>query len=90
MLFWVLLGLSHEGAYTSRCQMPKFEQMKWESIIKEMAHKLVTIQNCLDLRRGTWMMRFVMEGMLEGVWEDVQFLLMVSMVPPFLSPIVLL
>ena len=23
-----LLGLSHEGAYTSRCQMPEFEQKK--------------------------------------------------------------
>ena len=22
----VLLGLLHEGAYTSRCQMPKYEQ----------------------------------------------------------------
>ena len=26
--FNVLFGLSHKGAYTSRCQMPEFEQIE--------------------------------------------------------------
>ena len=63
----MLLGLSHEGAYTNRCQMPKFEQFEVGFIKRVMVHILVTIQSCLDQwnKIGMWM--FVMEGMLE--WE---------------------
>ena len=47
-------------------------------------HREATIQNRLDLYLKKWMMRFAMEGMLEGEWEVVQLLSvkMVSMVPP--------
>ena len=64
----MLLGLSHEVAYTSRCQMPmSFNKYEVEFIIKMgMAHILVTIQSRLDLYHKKWMMRFMIEGMLEG------------------------
>ena len=57
-----------------------------------MVHKLATIQNHLDQYLGISMMRFTMEGMLEGEWEVSRLLLVrvVSMVPPSLSPIFLL
>ena len=47
-------------------------------------HTKVTIQSSVDQCLGILMRRFMMEGMLEGQWEVVRFL--VSMVPP-LSPI---
>ena len=56
------LGLSHEGAYTSRCQMPEFEQ-KNDGFKKGMVNILVTIQIRLDLWNGTGMLMFVIEGM---------------------------
>ena len=49
--FEVLLGLLHEGAYTSRCQMPEFKQNEVDYIKREMVHTLATIQNCLDRKR---------------------------------------
>ena len=54
--------------------------------------RLATIQICLDQYGGILMKRFVMEGMLEGEWEDVRLLpvKVVLMVPPSLSPIFLL
>ena len=48
--------------------------VKWNFIKREMACRLATIQSHLDLRRGILMMRFMMEGMLEGEWEDVRLL----------------
>ena len=66
ILVRALLGLSHEGAYTSRCQMPEFEQkIVMDFFKKEMVGTLVTIQIRLDLRNGIGMLMFVMEGMLE-------------------------
>ena len=39
---------------------------------KGRARRLATIQICLDLNLKILKMRFVMVGMLEGEWEDVQ------------------
>ena len=46
------VGLSQEGAYTSRCQMPGLFQNKasMDMIILVMVYILVTIQNC----SGPW------------------------------------
>ena len=58
---------------------------------RAMVCKLVTIQIRLDLWNGIRTLMFAMEGMLEGELEDVRLLLMmVSLVPPSLSPIFLL
>ena len=58
------LGLSHEGAYTSRCQMPKFEQRILMDFVFKKGDGLIQIH--LDLWNKTRMSMFVMEGMLEG------------------------
>ena len=82
----MLLGLSHEGAYTSRCQMPEFEQFKVKYIFKrEMVCRLATTQNHLDLCPERGRLMFVMEGMLEGEQKAVRLLpaRTVLMVPPF-------
>ena len=61
-----LLGLSHKGAYTSRYQMPEFEQKNNDEFKNGMVGKLVTIQIRLDLLMGIRMSMFVMEGILKG------------------------
>ena len=62
------------------------------SIKKGMVHILATIQIRLDQYLGISMRWFVMEGMLEGEWEDLLLLpiIVLLMVPPFLSPVFLL
>ena len=78
------IGLSHEGAYTSRCQMPEFEQEKMMDLFRwVMVCILVTIQTRSDLLIRIGMSRFVMEGMLEGVYEVQLLSMMAMMVPPY-------
>ena len=54
----LFVGLSQEGAYTSRCQMPIFEQNEEMEVIfiKVMVYIQVTIQNRLgpSIGSGRW------------------------------------
>ena len=88
--FCYCLACRTKGLTLADARCPKGRREKKYGIRKVMVCKPVTIQIRWDLWNETGKLMFVMEGMLEGEWEDVQFLILVLMVPPFLSPIFLL
>ena len=94
--FWICfccLACHMKGLTLADARCPSLNKYDVDFIKMGMVRTLATIQNRLDLYHGISMRRFIMEGMLEGEWEDVQPLLLVLtvfMVPPSLFPIFLL